>query len=77
MRLRMPFGRRPKEFPSNLWTQCPDCGEIMHRRNYAGASGVIIDFCKNHGVWFDADELPRLLAWIRSGVRGQVGVSAR
>jgi Zn-finger nucleic acid-binding protein len=49
------------------YRKCPDCGEIMHRRNYAGASGVIVDFCKNHGVWFDADELPRLLAWIRSG----------
>jgi Zn-finger nucleic acid-binding protein len=49
------------------YRKCPDCGEIMHRRNYAGASGVIVDFCKDHGVWFDADELPRILTWIRSG----------
>ena len=24
----MPFGRR-KEFPPNLWTQCPDCNEML------------------------------------------------
>jgi Zn-finger nucleic acid-binding protein len=49
------------------YRKCPDCGKIMHRRNYAGSSGVIVDFCREHGVWFDADELPRILAWIRSG----------
>jgi len=49
------------------YRKCPACGQIMHRRNYAGASGVIVDFCREHGVWFDADELRRILAWIRSG----------
>lgn len=28
---------------------------------------MIIDSCRHHGVWFDADELSRLLAFIRSG----------
>jgi len=49
------------------YRRCPACGQVMHRRNYAGASGVIVDFCREHGVWFDADELRRILAWIRSG----------
>jgi Zn-finger nucleic acid-binding protein len=69
-----PGARRPRpettdQKKSIKWRyrKCPDCGQIMHRRNYAGASGVIVDFCKDHGVWFDADELPRVLAWIRSG----------
>jgi acetyl-CoA carboxylase carboxyl transferase subunit beta len=31
MRLRMPFGRR-KELPSHLWTQCPDCGEMLFNK---------------------------------------------
>ena len=35
MRLRMPFGRRPKEFPSDLWTQCPDCGEMLFNKQLA------------------------------------------
>jgi len=49
------------------YRKCPACGKIMHRRNYSGSSGVIIDFCREHGVWFDAEELPRILAWIRCG----------
>ena len=28
---------------------------------------MIIDVCREHGVWFDPDELPRILAWVRSG----------
>jgi Zn-finger nucleic acid-binding protein len=28
---------------------------------------VVIDICRTHGVWFDADELPRILDWVRSG----------
>ena len=32
MRLRNPFGRKTKEFPSNLWTQCPSCGEMLFNK---------------------------------------------
>jgi Zn-finger nucleic acid-binding protein len=46
---------------------CPVCGEMMNRQNFGGRSGVVIDVCRSHGVWFDADELSRILDWIRSG----------
>jgi len=49
------------------YRKCPVCQKMMHRRNYGRSSGVIIDACRDHGIWFDADELPRILAWIRSG----------
>jgi Zn-finger nucleic acid-binding protein len=39
----------------------------MVRQNYAHRSGVIIDVCKQHGIWFDADKLARILDWARSG----------
>jgi Zn-finger nucleic acid-binding protein len=52
---------------SQRYRKCPMCGQIMHRRNYARRSGVIVDVCREHGVWFDADELPRIIAWIRQG----------
>jgi Zn-finger nucleic acid-binding protein len=39
----------------------------MNRSNFAKASGVIIDVCKQHGVWCDAGELPRIFEFIRSG----------
>jgi len=45
---------------------CVRCGKLMQRKNYAH-SGVIIDVCSDHGVWFDADELPNILRWIRTG----------
>ncbi len=50
-----------------MYRKCPICGRLMNRRNFAHHSGVIIDTCKKHGVWFDADELPRILAWVRVG----------
>ncbi len=49
------------------YVPCPVCSELMNRSNFARASGVIIDTCKSHGVWFDADELPRIIEFIRSG----------
>jgi Zn-finger nucleic acid-binding protein len=46
---------------------CPVCGELMNRFNFADCSGVILDACKPHGVWFDADELRRIVEFIRGG----------
>jgi Zn-finger nucleic acid-binding protein len=39
----------------------------MNRNNFAKVSGVIIDTCKSHGVWFDANELPQVIEFIRKG----------
>lgn len=50
-----------------LYRPCPLCGALMNRRNYGRRSGVIIDLCSEHGVWFDAQELDRILRWIKSG----------
>ena len=49
------------------YVPCPVCGELMNRSNFARASGVIIDTCRSHGVWFDADELPQIVEFIRNG----------
>jgi Zn-finger nucleic acid-binding protein len=46
---------------------CLACSQLMARKNYASASGVIIDLCREHGVWLDASELERILAFIRDG----------
>ena len=35
MRLRNPFGRKTKEFPTHLWTQCPSCGEMLFNKQLA------------------------------------------
>ncbi len=49
------------------YVPCPDCGHLMNRNNFAKASGVIVDICKNHGVWFDSDELPAIVEFIQKG----------
>lgn len=49
------------------YVPCPDCKQLMNRSNFARSSGVIIDLCKEHGVWFDADELPKIIDFIDKG----------
>ena len=39
----------------------------MNRVNYAKRSGVVLDICKEHGLWFDQDELRRVLVFIQEG----------
>jgi Zn-finger nucleic acid-binding protein len=46
---------------------CPTCQLRMNRVNYARRSGVVLDVCKEHGIWFDRDELRRVLAFISEG----------
>lgn len=50
-----------------VYRPCAECGEMMNRINFAGSSGVVLDACKPHGVWFDAQELSRIVAFIRAG----------
>jgi Zn-finger nucleic acid-binding protein len=74
-RLRGPLqaaqGSGSTEQRGPMYRQCPACGKLMNRDNYAHRSGVIIDICKDHGVWFDADELARILDWVRSGAKAE------
>jgi Zn-finger nucleic acid-binding protein len=46
---------------------CPRCKKLMNRRQYARGSGVVIDICRDHGLWFDAHELSTVLDWISRG----------
>jgi Zn-finger nucleic acid-binding protein len=49
------------------YVPCPECSQLMNRANFARCSGVIIDLCKKHGVWFDRNELSRIVDFIESG----------
>jgi Zn-finger nucleic acid-binding protein len=60
-------GLRPDAARDIRYVPCPECGKLMNRVNFANCSGVIIDACKNHGTWFDRDELARIVEFIRSG----------
>lgn len=46
---------------------CPACSQLMNRRNVGGNSGIIVDYCARHGVWFHPGALPRLLSFVAQG----------
>lgn len=62
-----PIANRHRPQEGQFYRPCPECAGLMQRKNYDERSGVIIDICGSHGVWFDADELAAILRWIRQG----------
>ena len=50
-----------------IYRYCPLCQRMMVRRNYGKGTGVIVDVCRQDGIWFDDDELRRVLKWIAEG----------
>ncbi len=52
-----------------VYVKCPECAGLMTRRNPATRSGIIVDVCHAHGVWFDHEELAHLLAQVRDGTQ--------
>ena len=55
-------GRAAREY-----IPCPDCRQLMNRKNFGECSGVIVDVCRPHGIWFDDGELGRVLKFVVSG----------
>ena len=53
--------------PGKMYIKCPVCRQIMNRRLFATGSGVVIDVCKLHGVFFDIGELPRVIEYVMQG----------
>jgi Zn-finger nucleic acid-binding protein len=51
------------------YIKCPVCRQMMNRRAYGTRSGVIVDRCRQHGIWLDAGELGQLLKWVKAGGR--------
>ncbi|WP_005037012.1 zf-TFIIB domain-containing protein [Holophaga foetida] len=49
------------------YRKCPVCARFMNRVNYARISGVILDSCRDHGLWFDRDELRQVLVFVDGG----------
>jgi Zn-finger nucleic acid-binding protein len=49
------------------YVPCPICNKLMNRVAFAHCSRVVVDVCKQHGTWFDKDELRRIVEFIRAG----------
>lgn len=55
-------GRKPR-----VYIPCPVCGKLMNHKHFAASSGVVLDWCRDHGSWFDRQELHRIVSFIRGG----------
>lgn len=61
-------GRKARPEPEGTvrYLPCPVCAGVMHRKMFGGNSGVVIDWCRGHGFWFDTDELEKVLQYVRA-----------
>ena len=60
--------RTMKQVPDSVvYRNCPRCDQVMHRRNFGRVSGVVVDECRNHGVFLDDQELERIRAFVAAG----------
>ena len=53
--------------PPAGYIKCPVCSKLMNRVNFGIKSGVIVDRCRDHGVWLDGGELRHLFEWMKAG----------
>ena len=61
-------GPKKSKLTENVrYIKCPECQRIMNRFNFARVSGVIVDECRAHGVWLDADELGKIATYVSTG----------
>jgi Zn-finger nucleic acid-binding protein len=58
--------RRHQDYPVG-YIKCPVCRKLMNRINFGSRSGVIVDKCRDHGIWVDGGELRQLMEWIKAG----------
>ncbi len=66
--LGAPSQEKPRRRPPYVrYRPCPQCERLMNRLNFAHISGVVVDVCKGHGIWFDRDELRHIVEFIREG----------
>ena len=50
-----------------IYVKCPICGTVMNRLNFGRISGVIVDYCREHGYWLDNGELEKIAKWVTTG----------
>jgi Zn-finger nucleic acid-binding protein len=57
----------PEDKPTRAYIPCPQCGKLMSQKNFSGCSGIVLDWCRDHGSWFDRSELLQVVQFIRKG----------
>ncbi|MEE9395358.1 MAG: zf-TFIIB domain-containing protein [Planctomycetota bacterium] len=49
------------------YLDCLTCSDKMVPKNFGGISGIMIDVCREHGIWLDAKELEAIVEFLRQG----------
>ena len=62
-----PAERRAAWRDEVTYLHCPECGGMMQRRNFGRRSGVIVDWCGEHGTWLDANEMEDVASFVMRG----------
>lgn len=60
------FHKKPLQ-KADSYLSCPVCNSLMPRINFKKISGVLIDVCRDHGVWLDPGELEQIRCFIANG----------
>lgn len=47
-----------------VYIRCPGCAEVMNRVQFGRQSGIVVDVCRQHGTYFDPQELERAREWV-------------
>ncbi|MBT4485351.1 MAG: hypothetical protein HOC71_16920 [Candidatus Latescibacteria bacterium] len=64
----LPYEYIKKPLPhEDTYLKCPMCETLMVRRNFRKISGILIDVCRDHGIWLDAGELEQIRCFIANG----------
>jgi Zn-finger nucleic acid-binding protein len=67
-RLHLALPARPRHVEREVrYLRCPVCRNGMNRKQFGRISGVVVDTCKQHGVWFDGGELQAVLDFVSRG----------
>jgi Zn-finger nucleic acid-binding protein/ribosomal protein L40E len=75
--LATPQIARPTPSTRVAYRACPMCRQMMYRKNFARISGVIVDWCRPHGTWLDANELEQIAAFVVGGGMERVAAQER
>jgi len=77
LRLALPQSKTDSASPSEardpLYLKCPVCQQLMNRCNFGRISGVVVDVCRGHGVWFDPGEISEVLHFVQRGGLSEPG----
>lgn len=65
--LRGQTGAAPEVEVRVRYRPCPRCRKLMNRVNFAVGAKVVLDICREHGTFFDRDELHRVVTFIQAG----------